>query len=732
MKRSLFLIGVLISTLFMWGEEISYDQALDNARDFFQSLPTDGKKKMSAREQQPLKLVYTAPQVVEQTPKPAFYVFNRGDKDGFVLVSADDKTRSILGYSTKGAFDDTHIPANVQFWLNRYAQQITAVAQSGNTLTASTGTSITYTPVESLLGGDEDGILYDQDDPYNKMCPSVHDTMCPTGCAATAAVQIMKYHEYPDRGTGVVSYEWEKGGKTLTTDLSRSTYKWKDMLKCYVKVEEQNGRYYGTPVSSTSAQQTAIAQLMKDMGYASAMNYNTSESGGSGTSDAAIGNALLTNFGYDKGLQYRGVWDLFLTSGATYHFDCEEGMMEAAQSELLAERPFFVAGQDPSGGGGHAFVCDGIKSNGDLHINWGWSGLFNGYYPLTAFEPGTGGIGAGQGKYTSGISFLLGIQPPVVGSEITQTICVGASFGPLVEKRSRTKTDVTIDNLTTILFNLGFYECVLNFGYIVYKDKTIVNKCATTSTMNDPMGEEPVDAGRGYTFSQAVPVKVSMPDLTKGLSIGVYDVSLGVRKSLESKNYDPVFIQDRGIDKHKMVLTKDSVYIFPQAAKYSRTNNPRVLTSTVNGQEATLVWSGSGSFRVCVWTDKEMKMYQTRQAMVKVPVSDDAHWAVFKTDNSSPSLCKALSDIVYAPTTIKGVPLTPVEDVNDDSTTGKVSISDGTITVTVPTACDIDIYDTNGMCLHSVTNVSETTFEPLNKGVYIVRMGNQLQKVLVK
>lgn len=722
MKRSLFLIGVLISTLFMWGEEISYDQALDNARDFFQSLPMDGKKKMSTREQQPLKLVYTAQQVVEQTPKPAFYVFNRGDKEGFVLVSADDKTRSILGYSTKGTFDDTNIPANVQFWLNRYAQQITAVAQSGNALTTSTGASITYTPVESLLGGDEDGILYNQDEPYNNMCPSIKGEKCPTGCVATAAVQIMRFHEYPTKGTGKVSYKWEEGNQTLTADLSQSTYKWKDMLKCYKKVEEQNGRYYEVPVPSTPAQQTAIAQLMKDVGYASEMGYTVD---GSGTNDFAVGNALLTNFGYDKGLQYRGVWDL----GAD-HFDCEESAMEAVQAELLAGRPFYISGADQSEETGHAFVCDGIKSNGDLHINWGWSGMFNGYYPLTALEPGTGGIGAGQGEYTSSIAFLLGIQPPVAGSEIKQSIYVKATFAPLVERRLKTKKDVTIDNLS-LIGNYGLHPCVLNFGYIVYKDKNIVNQCAGTSTMDDPNGTTPLDALYRYT-NTACGVKVAMPDLTKGLPIGVYDVSLGVRKSLESKNYDPVFVQDRGIEKHKMVLTKDSVYLFPQAVKYSRTNNPRVLTSTVNGREATLVWSGSGSFRVCVWTDKEMKMYQTRQAMVKIPVSDDAHWAVFKTDNSSPTLCKALSDIVYAPTTIKGVPLTPVEDVNDDSTTGKVSISDGTITVTAPTVCDIDIYDTNGMRLHSVTHTTETTFETLNKGTYIVRIGNNLQKVLVK
>ena len=38
---------------------------------------------------------------------------------------------------------------------------------------------------------------------------------------------------------------------------------------------------------------------------------------------------------------------------------------------------------------GHAFVCDGYKSDGTFHFNWGWDGDYNDWFPLTALEPGS-------------------------------------------------------------------------------------------------------------------------------------------------------------------------------------------------------------------------------------------------------------------------------------------------------------------------------------------------------
>ena len=49
---------------------------------------------------------------------PAFYVFNRMDSDGFVIISGDDVTMPILGYSCSNHFVVENMPPNLLDWMN--------------------------------------------------------------------------------------------------------------------------------------------------------------------------------------------------------------------------------------------------------------------------------------------------------------------------------------------------------------------------------------------------------------------------------------------------------------------------------------------------------------------------------------------------------------------------------------------------------------------------------------
>ena len=40
-----------------------------------------------------------------QNDHPYYYIFNRGDEQGFIIVSADSRTKKILAYSNEGHFD---------------------------------------------------------------------------------------------------------------------------------------------------------------------------------------------------------------------------------------------------------------------------------------------------------------------------------------------------------------------------------------------------------------------------------------------------------------------------------------------------------------------------------------------------------------------------------------------------------------------------------------------------
>ena len=52
----------------------------------------------------------------------AYYVFNDKKNGGFVLVSGDERTEEILGYSYTGYFDADNLPTNVSWWLKGYMQ----------------------------------------------------------------------------------------------------------------------------------------------------------------------------------------------------------------------------------------------------------------------------------------------------------------------------------------------------------------------------------------------------------------------------------------------------------------------------------------------------------------------------------------------------------------------------------------------------------------------------------
>ncbi len=79
------------------------------------------------------------------------------------------------------------------------------------------------------------------------------------------------------------------------------------------------------------------------------------------------------------------------------------------KSDLDAGRPIQYAGF--GAGGGHTWVCDGYDNSNFFHMNWGWGGVYDGYYSLDNLAPGVGGAGGGSGSFTSGQQALIGIEP---------------------------------------------------------------------------------------------------------------------------------------------------------------------------------------------------------------------------------------------------------------------------------------------------------------------------------
>lgn len=306
---------------------------------------------------------------------PAYYVFNSSDNKSFVIVSGDDQTEQILGYSMNGAFDENDLPENLKAWLQGYAEEIEMII-SGRGVPAKV-------QLHSSSIGQRMSTTWNQSSPYNGMCVFNGNT-CVTGCTATAISQVMKYHRWPTAATtSVPGYTTSTYGYVLE-ELPSTTFDWNNMLNDYV-----SGGY-------TSTQATAVATLMRYVGQGAKMNYGPS-------SGAGFGNAIhaLTNyFDYNKDITYE--------KSASYTIQNWDNLIY----NELTMRPVVYEGY--STGGGHAFVIDGYdSSNGMYYVNWGWGGSKDGWYRLRIMDPDGGGIGASTTSdgYSNGQGAIIGLKP---------------------------------------------------------------------------------------------------------------------------------------------------------------------------------------------------------------------------------------------------------------------------------------------------------------------------------
>ena len=384
MMKKLFLWALLaVFTLPIFAKHVDVETAKTVARTFWvQNL---GKQTRA-----------TFSDVASQTEFTKFYILNTGD--GFVIVSADDIAVPILGYSDAGNFDPQNIPVNMYEWLQGYENDINRAISDGVSASAETAANWTklsrgqgLSPkrsrsVEALVS-----TKWNQSAPFNNLCPydSSHGERTVTGCVATAMAQIMKYWNYPTQGNGTQTYTHETYGQQ-TANFGSTTYDWNNMLNTYSN-------------SATQAQKNAVATLMYHCGVAVMMDYGVSSTGGSGAVTVGSSNgtaeyALKTYFLYKNTL-----------NGCRRSDYTDQAWKNMLKTDLDASRPVIYTGRGE--GGGHCFICDGYNNNDQFHFNWGWGGYCDGFYAINSLEPGTGGIGSGNGTYNESQSAIFGIEP---------------------------------------------------------------------------------------------------------------------------------------------------------------------------------------------------------------------------------------------------------------------------------------------------------------------------------
>ncbi len=291
------------------------------------------------------------------------YVFT--SEHGFVVMSADNRVRPVLGYSLTNSFVTEDMPENVRAWFQGYNDQIQYAIDYR--LSASNDVALQW---ESLIKGDREltratevvapliRTQWSQKTPYNALCPedaSGDGGHALTGCVATGIAQIMNYWEHPVRGIGSHSYTHSTYGEQ-SANFGSTVYDWDHMLNSYT------GDY-------TTEEALAVAVLMYHCGVSQDMNYGPTASG------AAFYTSSLVNY-FD-----------YSTDISSLHKEnySDEEWVSIIQNELDNERPVFYIGSGPYGG--HVFIMDGYDDNGDLHVNWGWGGRCDGFYTIGALNP---------------------------------------------------------------------------------------------------------------------------------------------------------------------------------------------------------------------------------------------------------------------------------------------------------------------------------------------------------
>lgn len=321
-----------------------------------------------------------------------FYIFNIDN--GFVIVSGDDKIYPILAFSDETSFNSTALPENLTFLMKEYAREILAVIENPYTDNSETKSlwskyihsESTLSQKSALLIGPLIKTKWAQTNYYNNLCPV--DANGPgghalAGCIAVVMGQIMKYWEYPISGQGDYGYtcnnaQYGNGYGNygyLYADFEHTTYDYANMPNNLVW-------------STDSAKVDAVATLLYHCGI------------GANTRYGSIASMANTNY------MVSAITDFFRYKSDVRYIErnqySNDDWFDLMKNEIDSLQPFCYGGTGNQGG--HAFICDGFDEP-YFHVNWGWGGSHNGYFTLSAMNPGPYSFNSEQAA-------IIGIRGP--------------------------------------------------------------------------------------------------------------------------------------------------------------------------------------------------------------------------------------------------------------------------------------------------------------------------------
>ena len=340
MKQKILFTTLLLTCIHGWAEQRSDAEIVDLARMVLeqQAMARGNAPRVSGNLQ-----------IVEKMEGVS--IVSAG-KNGFAIITNDEEQIPVMGYSFS-TYDVEKASDGFLWW----KKSIDKAVASGTINYRRAVPSEYKSKVEPLIK-----TQWNQNEPYNWICPKKYGERCFTGCVPTAMAQILYYYHYPLQGIGTYN----------GFDFANTIFEWGNMLDTYYEEDY-------SPI-----QRDAIATLMYACGKAVNVKYGTNAS--SAYLSNAVG-ALKNYFGYNnpqyiQRKSYSGDW------------------MSTLYNELSNSRPVIYEGSPSSGSNNqdsHAFIIDGYDVNGNVHINWGWGGEHDGYFNIDVLNPGNDDYSTDQG-----------------------------------------------------------------------------------------------------------------------------------------------------------------------------------------------------------------------------------------------------------------------------------------------------------------------------------------------
>lgn len=424
-KIFLLLIAALTLTQSVRAELVTPERAAQSARGFLGMSGNPVRENIAPRR--------TAGRN-SQADMPEYYIFNNPD-GGWIIIAGDDRINPVIGYSLEGSFSSADMPDNLKWWMDGVAEYVDVVRNSD--IVASASVKAAWAQITSRAPeSDKKEIitaLWDQNAPYNDMCPIVtgDNQRALTGCVATAMAIIMQHNRWPVHGKGLIGgYTSSIGTYIPAFPIDGHYYDW-DLMS-------EDNMINGNTSDMSPDQKFQVSRLMYDCGTSVKMSFSASASG---TQAALVPAVLKNNMSYSGSVTY--------ITRSSYSLD---RWFSILKNEIDNDRVVLYSGTGEAGG--HAFVCDGYDTNGSMvHINWGWgSSKINGYYTLDLILPKGYGF-----DFSDMQAAIIGIAPDTAEvvldtkSEVSCTV-----FNNFYGIEPLTPTDMRLG--AEIRFMLGWFK----------------------------------------------------------------------------------------------------------------------------------------------------------------------------------------------------------------------------------------------------------------------------------